>query len=430
MLMGIVVHATLPYFSRIAEIEYFWPADDDQSILLFVVFDFIHAWRMPTFFLLAGFFAHLVLERRSTSKFVLDKLKRIALPLVVFGAVMAAIIPAIWFYGWYGSISLEVFQDALGERPDLDSSGELVAHLWFLYYLLLMYAALIGFRLLGRLRRAPASVGAAGRPSLGRYIGNAVYTRLPLLMTLAAVILLVVRAGDQSKPIWPLNGPDVLYGSLFFFYGYGFYARRELIDRLMGIGSLVALWAIATLAFSVNIVLVAATADASGRGADDETIGALWLIGTVFYGASAVFFCLGLVGLFERLLRSSRTWVRWLADSSYWIYIVHLPVVTFLTFYLAHLDRQGRLEYLTGFIWSAELKFLAACVVTAVLGLVTYRYLVRYTPLGATAEREEERDLVSAVAATAGAASEEHWRTRTDTLSSASIGSSRTRRRS
>ena len=382
MLMGIVVHATLPYFSRIAEIEYFWPADDDQSILMFLVFEFIHAWRMPTFFLLAGFFAHLVLVRRPTSKFVLDKLKRIALPLVVFGAVMAAIIPAIWFYGWYGSISLEVFQDALGERPDLDSSGELVAHLWFLYYLLLMYAALIGFRLLGRLRRAPASVGGAGRPSLGRYIGNAVYTRLPLLMTLAAVILLVVRAGDQSRPIWPLNGPDVLYGSLFFLYGYGLYARRELIDRLRGTGSLVALWAIATLAFSVNIVLVAATADASGRGADDETIGVLWLIGTVFYGASAVFFCLGLVGIFERVLRSSRTWVRWLADSSYWIYIVHLPIVTFLTFYLAHLDRQGRLEYLTGFIWSAELKFLAACVVTAVLGLVTYRYLVRYTLLG------------------------------------------------
>ena len=65
MLMGIVAHATLPYFSRIAEIEYFWPADDDQSVLLFLVFDFIHAWRMPTFFLLAGFFAHLVLEHRS-----------------------------------------------------------------------------------------------------------------------------------------------------------------------------------------------------------------------------------------------------------------------------------------------------------------------------------------------------------------------------
>ena len=382
MLMGIVVHATLPYFSRIAEIEYFWPADDDQSILLFLVFDFIHAWRMPTFFLLAGFFAHLVLERRSTSKFVLDKLMRIALPLVLFGAVMAVIIPSIWFYGWYGFISLEVFQDALGDRPDLDSSGELVAHLWFLYYLLLMYAALIGFRLLGRLRRAPASVGAAGQPSLGRYIGNAVYTRLPLLMTLAAVILLVVRAGDQSRPIWPLNVPDVLYGSLFFFYGYGLYARRKLIDRLRGTGSLAALWAVGTAMFFIYLVLVGAMDESSKQGLDGETIAFLWLVGTVFYGASAVLFSLGLIGIFERLLRSSRTWVRWLADSSFWIYIVHLPVVTFLTFYLAHLDRQGRLEYLTGFIWSAELKFLAACVVTAVLGLVTYRYLVRYTLLG------------------------------------------------
>ena len=61
---------------------------------------------------------------------------------------------------------------------------------------------------------------------------------------------------------------------------------------------------------------------------------------------------------------------------------MHLPVVTFLTFYLAHLDRQGWLKDLTGFSWSAELKFLAACLATAALGIVTYRYLVRYTPLG------------------------------------------------
>ena len=382
MLMGIVVHATLPYFSRLAEIEYLWPADDDQSVLFFVVFDFIHVWRMPAFFLLAGFFAHLVLARRPTSTFVIDRLKRIALPLVLFGSVMIVIIPAIWIYGWYGSVSFETFRDVLGERQDLDSSGDVVAHLWFLYYLLLMYAALIGFRQLGRLRRPPASVGPTGRPALRRYIGNAVYTRLPLLLTLAAVILLVVRAGNESKPIWPLNVPDLLYASLFFFYGYGLYARRELIERLKGSGILAALWAIGTLAFSVNIVLVAARAEASGQGAGDETIGMLWLIGTVFYGASAVLFSFGLVGLFERLLRSSRAWVRWLADSSYWIYIVHLPVVTFLTFYLAHLDRQGRLESLTGFGWSAELKFLLACVVTTAIGLATYRYLVRYTPLG------------------------------------------------
>ena len=379
MLLGILLHASLPYFSRIAGIESFWPADDDQSVLLFLVFDFIHTWRMPVFFLLAGFFAHLVLDRRAMSVFALDRLKRIGVPLVLFGAVMAVIIPPIWVYGWFGVISLEVFQDALKKRQDLDSSGELIAHLWFLYYLLLMYSALIAFRLLGRLWRARAAYAPS---SLGRRLGDALYTRIPLLLTLGAVLLLVLRAGNESRPIWPLNVPDVVYGALFFFYGYGLYARRELIDRFRGDDALVVLWSIAATVFFVHVVLIGVIDEASKAGQDAESIAFLHLLNAVFYGASAVMFSVALIGLFERVLRLPRPWVRWLADSSYWIYIIHLPVVAFLTFYLAHLDRQGWLEDLTGFSWSAEMKFLAACAATGALGIVTYRYLVRYTPLG------------------------------------------------
>ena len=382
MLLGIALHASLPYFSRMAGFEFVWPADDDQSVALFLVFDFIHTWRMPAFFLLAGFFAHLVFDRRSTSLFVLDRLKRIALPLVLFGAVMAVVIPPIWVYGWYGVLSLEIFQDVLKERQDLDSSGDLVGHLWFLYYLLLMYAALIAFRFLGGLWRARAIVPRVGRLPLGRYLGNAVYARLPLLLVVGAVLLILLRAGDESKPIWPLNMPDVLYGALFFFYGYGLYARRNLIDRLREPGTLAALWAAAAVVFFVHLALIGAIEETSKSGGAAESLEALNLAGAIFYGAAAVFLTLGFVGLFERLLRSPRAWVRWLADSSYWIYIIHLPVVTFLTFYLAHLDRQGWLKYLTGFSWSAELKFLVACLATGVVGVVTYRYLVRYTPLG------------------------------------------------
>ena len=356
-----------------------WPADDDQSLLLFLVFDFIHAWRMPVFFLLAGFFAHLVLERRAMSTFALDRLKRIGVPLVLFGAVMAVIIPPIWVYGWSGVMSVEAFQDALKDRRGLESSGELIAHLWFLYYLLLMYAALLGLRLLGSMWRAR---GTYVPSTFGRRIGDAVYTRIPLMLALAAVVLLIVRGGNESKPIWPLNVPDVLYGALFFFYGYGLYARRELVDRLRGDDALVVLWSIAATAFFVHLVLLGLIDEASKAGEDAESIAFLGLLNAVFYGASAVAFSAGLVGLFERLLLVPRPWVRWLADSSYWIYIIHLPVVTFLTFYLAHLDRQGWLEDLTGISWSAEMKFVASCVVTGALGIVTYRYLVRYTPLG------------------------------------------------
>ena len=378
MLLGIVLHATLPYFSRLAGFEAAWPADDDQSVLLFLVFDFIHIWRMPVFFLLAGFFANLVLDRRPDSTFAMDRLRRIALPLLIFGPVIAVIVPPIWIYGWFGVISLDAFQDALMERPSLESSGDLVAHLWFLYYLLLMYAALMALRFLGRIWNARTTV----RLSLGRYLGNASYTPFPILLAVGAVILLVLRGGDESKPIWPLNVPDVLYAMLFFFYGYGLYARRHLIDRLRGADMMAVQWSIAIVVFFVHVVLIGVIDDMSKKGGDAETVELLKLIGGVLYGVLVALFSVGLVGLFELVLRSPRPWVRWLADSSYWIYIIHLPVVTFLTFYLAHMDRRGWLKDLTGFSWNAELKFLAACVVTGAIGIATYRYLVRYTPLG------------------------------------------------
>ena len=382
MLLGIVLHATVPYFSRLYEFEFVWPADDDQSVLLALVFDFIHSWRMPVFFLLAGFFGHLVLDRRSTSMFIVDRLKRVALPLTLFGAVMAVIIPPIWVYGWTGAVSFEVLRNVLADRQDLDSSGDLVAHLWFLYYLLLMYAALIALRALGWPRRALRVVRPAWWPSACRRIGDAVYARMPLLLALGAVLLLVLRAGNEAKPIWPLNVPDVLYGALFFFYGYGLYARRELVDRLRGDGALAALLSIGIVTYIVHLVLLGVIDGMTKSGGAAESIEFLQLLDTIFSGFAAVLFSVGLVGLFERVLQQPRRWVRWLADSSYWIYIMHLPVVTFLTFYLAHLDRQGLLKDLTGFSWSAELKFLAACLATAALGIVTYRYLVRHTPLG------------------------------------------------
>ena len=382
MLMGIILHAALPYFSRLADFEYVWPADDDQSVFLAVVFDFIHVWRMPTFFLLAGFFAHLVLARRPDAMFVRDRLKRIALPLALFGAIMAVIIPPIWLYGWYGTTTLDTFTDSLLERRDLDSSGELVAHLWFLYYLLIMYAALITCRQIAGLMKQCSAPSLHSLAPIGRVMANAVYSRAPLLLALAAMLLLIVRGGDESKPVWPLNVPDILYGALFFLYGYGLYAKRELIDSLLETKTLAALWAAAIIAYFAHLALFGALDEMSSSGVDAGSIELLELADVVAYGASAALFSLGFVGLFERILRSPRPWVRWLADSSYWIYIMHLPVVTFLTFYLAHLDRQGWLKYLTGFGWNAEMKFLVACALTGLMGLVTYRYLIRYTPIG------------------------------------------------
>ena len=105
------------------------------------------------------------------------------------------------------------------------------------------------------------------RLSLGRYLGNTVlHAHTPAAGCWAPCILLVLRGGDESKPIWPLNVPDVLYAMLFFFYGYGLYARRHLIDRLRGADMMAVQWSIAIVVFFVHVVLIGVIDDMSKKG--------------------------------------------------------------------------------------------------------------------------------------------------------------------
>ena len=186
-------------------------------------------------------------------------------------------------------MSLEVLGDVLQERRDLGPSGDFIAHLWFLYYLLLMYAGLVAFRLLRRLNWVRTILRAEGRLSVGKYLGNATYTRIPLLLILGAIFLLFLRAGNDSKPIWPPNVTDVLFGAMFFFYRYGLFARRELIDRLKGSRTLAALLAIGTTAFIIHAALIGQIFDMTNQGMAEETKEFLWLVGTFFFGVAAVY---------------------------------------------------------------------------------------------------------------------------------------------
>ena len=382
MLLGIVLHATLPYFARMAGIEFMWPADDDQSLAMLLLFDFIHLWRMPVFFLLAGFFAHLVLDRRATAAFMWDRLQRIAVPLVLFAGVMALILPALWTYGWKGEFIVDPAVLDPRKWPHLASQGTPLAHLWFLWYLLLMYGALLGLRGVGATGLGSAARAMPFVASFGRRSVAAVYARAPLLLMAAAVILLAVRGGDESKPIFPPNVPDLLYGAVFFGYGYGLWPRRALIEDLKRPGTLAPLWGTAALAYGLHLVMLGALEGTDGDGGAGGMVTRLALVEVVARGSAVVLLTLALVGSVEAVFRTPRRWIRWTADASYWIYLIHLPVVAWLTFWLAHLDRAGVLASLTGFGWSAELKFLTACVATGGLGLATYRYLVRFTPLG------------------------------------------------
>jgi hypothetical protein len=72
----------------------------------------------------------------------------------------------------------------------------------------------------------------------------------------------------------------------------------------------------------------------------------------------------------KRFLNQDNKFMRFVSDSSYWIYIIHYPLVTFIQVFLATLA-------ITGYI-----KFFVSSAIMLGIGLFTYRYMVRYTFIG------------------------------------------------
>jgi len=72
----------------------------------------------------------------------------------------------------------------------------------------------------------------------------------------------------------------------------------------------------------------------------------------------------------KRWLNQHNKAFRYIADSSYWIYIIHLPVLFIIQFVL--LDYE----------WNLWLELGLCTVLTMVFGLITYALLVRWSPIG------------------------------------------------
>ena len=90
----------------------------------------------------------------------------------------------------------------------------------------------------------------------------------------------------------------------------------------------------------------------------------------IFRNICAVLFSYAFIGLVENRFGSYNAKLRFISDGSYWMYLIHLPIVTLITFLMFKLRIP------------IEIKFLTAITLTSVICLVTYKYVVRSTFIG------------------------------------------------
>lgn len=364
LLSGIALHAAMSFMPGMREGN--WPiSDDSTSLALSGGFFVIHIFRMCLFYAIAGFFAHLLLHRIGTSSFMKNRLRRIALPLLA-GLVLIAptlLVPFIWGRSQLGISGLPTLQS-----PIPDPQMPPWAHFWFLYLLLQLYALILVVRwtILG------ADRGGRLRAALDRGFAWLIANRLASVAFAAPTALILYFTPwwqmwtGIPTPIMGLvpNGPAVIgFGSAFVF-GWLLHRQTNLLDTLQR--HWLAHLAVAAIASAI----------------------ALWLVGVhpkfyvfplppveragyaIAYNLACWCWMLGLVGAAVRYLsRPSATW-RYLADASFFMYIVHLTIVNTLQAWVMRWPLH----------WSVKYVFVLA--VAFALLLLMYHYLVRSTFVG------------------------------------------------
>ena len=347
MLLGIVLHAALPY---IPDIDAIWPADDQSSYLIEAIFQFIHVWRMPLFFILAGFFTKLFIDRKSRKKWLTNRVLRVGVPLLIFSPLLALTLPWIFSFGETGEVG---FIYSMEGYP---------FHLWFLWHLLIFVIISLCLKPLNPILNKTMIFDRIGRQLF--------QVRVPVILIFLISILIIPSAGELHL-VGLISNP--LASGMYFVLGYSLYKNTDLFEAIkrnwagylsVGLISFVLFFALEIFKYYEPFQNL----PTSKEKEDAEFF--LWLIQQPIKVTSGLFLSYSFIGLVESKFNNYSFAKRFISDGSYWMYLIHLPIVTLITFYMFRFDINP------------IIKFVVAILVTSVICLATYKYIVRPTFIG------------------------------------------------
>ena len=354
MMLGVLLHCALAYLPASD-----WPFVDWTASTpdLNLVTDGVHMFRMPAFFLLSGFFGGLLWRRRGARAMLKNRIERIVLPFAAFVLLLHPLITLCFGFGGGVKGHTDIPLDhALNEvmRKPLPAEGTM--HLWFLYDLIFITAFAIAFAtMMNRLGwRWPTLLSIVRRIMENTWF---------FLLGVGGFNFIWFAVFDwYSIPTdgqWaPENLLLLTYYLLWYGLGWLIFASGAKLSKcedqawlLVGMG------AAATVArYALRTEHEAASVAPWAQGLYTgfwEFVGALpsehgeffqwsyWFLGSV----ALVAFTRGFMGLFLRYCANGTAIWRYLSDSSYWVYLIHLPLTVLVPALLLGWDVPVLIKY-------------------------------------------------------------------------------------
>jgi glucan biosynthesis protein C len=333
MLLGIVVHTG-------SFVSSYQPASEsplDNSVLTFA--NLVHNFRMPAFFAVAGLFAAMLIDHRGLRGFWQQRMRRLFWPLV---AASVTVIP----------ITLASFDVSTPQK--LMDAG--FVHLWFIYYLLIFS----GVTVLAYWLFHKTVLGQRKHELLKKFARR--WFANPIILLLAAAITYLlpayfsVESGalEYSSGVFPNIYMLIFYG-IFFSLGLFSYSIWQTIEN-----KLRKFWwiylVLGLAAFSIYSNLI------------NSNTGQSWW--KFVYTISTWMLAAGFIAFFVRFANKPNRFFAYFSEASYWIYIVHLPIVLAALYWLA--------KWQVPFFWS----FVLSTLFTFGISTLSYHWLVKDTIIG------------------------------------------------
>lgn len=334
-----------------------------SSAVMDMLTSFVSTWGIPVLFLVAGGASRFALASRSVGQYLNERVMRLLIPFT-FG--MLLIVPLQIYIGklsaptpppalpaFYLGFLLTVAGVFVGRFPP---GPEWIGHLWFIPPLMAFSALALPFAAALRTAR-----GQRALAWLAWLVGSSHgAAALALLGLPFAVIQLVIVVSDRLFPsvatTFATNAIGVLAYLVFFLYGYLLY----LDDRLLN-GVRRSAWS--ALALGAGAWLwIAFIAPAWWPSGAPATAGAMLALAR---GYCSWWWVMAILGLALRFLQFTTPTVEYLSRAAYSVYIIHMPILSFIGLWIVKLDLN---------IW---LKFGAITVLALATSLAIYDLLIK-----------------------------------------------------
>jgi glucans biosynthesis protein C len=365
LILGIIFHASISFMP----IFIGWAVMDISTNSMVPIFMMIaHSFRLELFFLIAGFFSHMKFHGGDVQTFLKSRLVRIGIPFIIGWFLLRPLLVSCWIMGaesMRGEANiLSALKAGFTTLSELPKDLFVGTHLWFLYYLLFISISVVLLHHLLGLHKPTQHKLVQLADTTTHWLCNSRLAIFVVAIPTAACLWFMSHWGMDTpdKTLVPQVPTSLIYGG-FFLFGWLLHRQAALMEYFARVT-----WD------KVVICLLAAIAANLLSGVEMQLAHShytLLKIGFVFSYAIMMWSLVSLtIGLFRHFFdRPSKT-VRYLADSSYWLYLIHLPIVLWLQIAFAELPLH----------WSIKLG--AICTITIFISILLYDAFIRSTFIG------------------------------------------------